>query len=238
MSRRYVAFDIETAKILPADVGDVLAHRPLGIACAAAVMFDRPEARTWFGAGPVPAPRLSQAEAKGLVADLAGLVRDGYTILSWNGLSFDFNVLAEESGLAEECARLAKNHVDMMFHAVCALGHFVGLQAVAEALRIPGKAGGLTGAEAPGRWAAGFHEEVLAYNVQDARLALAVAQQCEQRRQLLWVTRKGRVGRMALPDGWLTVEEAGRLPLPDTSWMSQPPTRERFTAWMPPDVLA
>lgn len=233
MTRRYVAFDIETAKIVPPDVDDLLAHRPLGIACAAAAISDPPQARTWFGAGDRPAPRLSQAEAQGLVADLSDLVRDGYTLLSWNGLAFDFNILAEESGFVEECASLATHHVDMMFHALCALGHRIGLQKVAEALQVPGKAGGLTGAEAPARWAEGCHEEVLAYNVQDARLALAVARECERRRELMWVTRRGALGRMALPNGWLTVAEAQHLPLPDTTWMSRPPRREHCTAWMP-----
>jgi len=38
MTRRYLAFDMETAKVLPPDVTDVLAHRPLGITCAAAVL--------------------------------------------------------------------------------------------------------------------------------------------------------------------------------------------------------
>ena len=37
---------------------------------------------------------------------------------------------------------------------------------------------------------------------------------------------------MALGEGWLTVSEALGLPLPDTSWMSDPWPRERFTGWM------
>jgi hypothetical protein len=37
---------------------------------------------------------------------------------------------------------------------------------------------------------------------------------------------------MALPGGWLTVEAAGKLPLPDTSWMDEPWAREKFTGWM------
>ena len=36
MARRYLAFDTETAKVLPEAVRDVLEHRPLGIACAQA----------------------------------------------------------------------------------------------------------------------------------------------------------------------------------------------------------
>lgn len=165
-------------------------------------------------------------------------MNEGYTLLTWNGLNFDFNVLAEESGLAAECGQLALGHVDMMFHAVCGLGHFIGLQKVAEALQIPGKTVGISGAEAPALWAAGRHAEVLAYNVQDTRLTLAVAQACEERGELPWITRKGTMGRLALPNGWLSAREALRLPLPDTSWMSSPPSRERFLAWIPPEVHA
>ncbi len=36
---------------------------------------------------------------------------------------------------------------------------------------------------------------------------------------------------MPLPQGWLAVEEARSLPLPDTFWMAEPWPRERFTGW-------
>ena len=37
---------------------------------------------------------------------------------------------------------------------------------------------------------------------------------------------------MRLPNGWLEVEQALRLPEPDTSWMDEPWSRATFTAWM------
>jgi hypothetical protein len=37
---------------------------------------------------------------------------------------------------------------------------------------------------------------------------------------------------MALPGGWLTVEEAEQLPEPNTSWMTDPWVREEFTTWL------
>ena len=46
------------------------------------------------------------------------------------------------------------------------------------------------------------------------------------------LARSGRLRTMALPRGWLTVEAAGRLPEPDTSWMDEPWPRTRFTDWM------
>jgi hypothetical protein len=49
-------------------------------------------------------------------------VRARYTIVTWNGTGFDFDILAEESGMLAECKGLAVNHVDMMFHVLCRLG--------------------------------------------------------------------------------------------------------------------
>lgn len=39
--QRLLAFDIETSKLLPDDVTDVLPYLPLGVACAVAVPDDR-----------------------------------------------------------------------------------------------------------------------------------------------------------------------------------------------------
>ncbi len=238
-TRRYLAFDLETAQILPGSAGDLLAHRPLGVACAAAVASDLGEVLTWHGSSAgTPAPRMSRGEAGSLVTDLASRVRDGYTLLTWNGLSFDFNILAEESGLPEECGRLALGHVDMMFHVICHQGYRVSLQKAAQGLGLPGKQAGVTGADVPVLWAEGRHEEVLRYNVQDVRTALGVARAAEERAELLWITRKGTIGRMPLPLGWRDVRRALELPLPDTSWMKEPLTRESLVSWIPGVALA
>jgi len=47
-----------------------------------------------------------------------------------------------------------------------------------------------------------------------------------------WFARSGKLRSMALPKGWLTVEAALGLPFPDTSWMSEPWPRTRFTGWL------
>jgi hypothetical protein len=79
MARRYLAFDIETAKILPADVDDLMAHEPLGIACAAALAGDRDAALTWYARldSGAPAPRMSRSEAQALVRQLSSFVAEG-----------------------------------------------------------------------------------------------------------------------------------------------------------------
>lgn len=236
---RYVALDIETAKVLPESATDLMDHRPLGVACAAAVVSEPEEPVTWHGVdGGKPAAQMSRDEVRSMLARFAAWADQGYTLLSWNGLAFDFNVLAEESGLTEECARIALGHVDMMFHVVCELGYPVGLGKAAEGLGLPGKSGGFTGRDAPVMWAQGRCDEVLAYNLQDAKLALAIAHEAERRGELVWITRRGTQGRMPLRQGWRSVREALQTPRPDTSWMSDPPAREDFTAWLPPDLLA
>ena len=233
MKQRFLAFDIETAKLLPEQVPDLLSHRPLGITCAAVVDMEGRHERLWHGrASETFAAQMSRAEAQELVHDLALLVEEGYTLLTWNGLGFDFNILAEESGLHIECERLALAHVDMMFHVVCTKGFPLALDKVAQGMGLPGKPSGMSGSKAPALWASGRQQEVLDYVVGDCRTTLAVARAAEERGGIEWVTMKGSRATMALPDGWLAADQAMTLRLPDTSWMRTPLTRESFTAWI------
>jgi hypothetical protein len=233
MTRKYLAFDIETAKILPAAAGDLLAHRPLGIACAA-TLADREQPRLWMGkdAGGTPSQQMNQNELAQLVRFLTESVQNGFTILTWNGLGFDFDVLAEESGLVEDCRLLATSHVDMMFHVFCEKGYPVGLDSATKGMHVSGKSASVAAHAAPQLWKDGRHAEVLEYVSQDVRCVLELAQACEAQRSFRWITRKGTPSEMPLRSGWLTVEAALRLPLPDTSWMSTPLPRGRFTNWL------
>ena len=235
MKRKYLAFDLETAKVLPETTSDLLSHRPLGICCAAGVTAHCTQPFIWHGRSKLgePAESMSHEEVKRMVHELVNLVNDGFTLLTWNGLNFDFNVLAEESELVEECASLALGHVDIMFHAVCVLGHFVSLDKAAQGMGIKGKPTGINGSKAPILWAEGRHAEVLEYNTRDATATLELAKLCEDRAAMKWVTRRGTLSRMPLPQGWLVVRDARLLPEPDTSWMTQPPKREDFFRWFP-----
>ena len=231
--RKYLAFDIETAKEVPGDFSAWRSHRPLGIICAATCASDA-EPRLWHSktSEDRPAQQMSQADVQQLVSYLCIMASQGYTILTWNGAGFDFDVLAEESGSRDHCRTCAHDHVDMMFHLVCQMGFGVKLAKAAEALGLPGKAGGMSGGEAPKLWAAGAFEKVLAYVAQDVRLALQVALECERRQEFVWVTAKGSRSAKPLQGGWRSVREAKLMPLPDTSWMSKPMKREEFLAWM------
>ena len=233
MKRMYLAFDIETAKEWP-DGGDWRRYRPLGIACAATLAADADAPEFWYGrtSDDLPAERMSRADAGRLVEYLRSMVDRGYTILTWNGLAFDFHVLAEESDMLEPCKSLALGHVDMMFHVFCELGHPVGLEAAAKGCGLAGKPEGMSGILAPSMWAQGKHQQVLDYVAQDARTTLELAASCEQRNVFHWITRRGKMRRMDLRAGWLPVGAAIELPGPDTSWMPSPLPRHRFTDWL------
>ena len=65
---RYVAFDIETARVLPEAVTDLMDYRPLGVACAAAAVAGQEEPVIWHGvAGGEPAAQMSRDEVRSLV---------------------------------------------------------------------------------------------------------------------------------------------------------------------------
>src|SRR5208283_2219398 len=101
MKRKYLAFDIETAKT----GGDEWRScRPLGIACVATLLSDCTEPILWHGGTDrkSPADRMNRKEAGGLVKYLADQVAKNYTILTWNGVGFDFEVLAEEAQMLTE----------------------------------------------------------------------------------------------------------------------------------------
>lgn len=233
MLRKYIAFDIETAKILPDFVSELKAHRPLGITCAATFCSTDDAPRLWYGRDEDgnASPQMNRLEAVELVHQLSRFVNDGYSLLTWNGLGFDFDILAEESGMTDECQRLARTHVDMMFHAFCELGYPIGLDRASKAMGLLGKSQAVQSHMAPQLWAQGRTKEVLDYVSQDVRATLELACLCDSQRELRWLTQKGRIRDLQLPHGWLTVDEARRLPEPDTSWMDRPIPRLHFTNW-------
>ncbi len=81
MPRKYLAFDIETAKILPEDFGDLHDHRPLGITCTATWRSDESAAVTFYSKNEdrSPAPQMT-------TQDLTAFVEHLKMGSSWNGV--------------------------------------------------------------------------------------------------------------------------------------------------------
>lgn len=240
-----ISFDLEIAEEVTGS--DWKSFRPLGITCAAAMFKNKSEVCKFYYN--TSNGRLPKNEASEMVDDMLANVSEGYTLVTVNGLGFDFDVLAEESGRYEDCAKLAMDHhVDLMLLPLCRHGWPVGLQAFAEGTRIQGKLKQVTlkdgsihedmnGAAAPELWARGEYQAVLDYLKDDVRSTLEVAQVSLETGFLRWVSRKGRLWEMMLPikDGepYLpTVRECLGWPVPDTSWMDNPIRREDLVAWM------
>lgn len=234
MVAKYVAFDIETAKDVPGADFNWRPHRPLGIACSASMSCSCKEPRIWYSKGTdgTPLLQMSRSDVAEFVHYLDSLIKDGFTPLTWNGLGFDYDIVAEESNLWDQCKQQALLHVDMMFHIVCEKGFPVSLANAAEGMGLQGKLKEIDGCDAPTLWVQGQHDTVINYVAQDVRATLQLGMECHSRRILKWRTSRGTVASMPLPQGWLAVKDAMRLPIPDTSWMTDPIHRNTFSAWL------
>ncbi|BCY17103.1 hypothetical protein hrd7_09520 [Leptolinea sp. HRD-7] len=230
---RYVSFDLEIAKILPGDFSDWKRHRPLGITCAATKLGDE-EPLVWYSKNEngQASSRMNEIDLVTLVDYLEQAVAGGYQIVTWNGLGFDFNILAEESGEWERCRELAANHTDMMFDFFCRTGYPIALDKAAKAMGLRGKLEGVTGDQAPILWQQGKYETVLAYVAQDAVTTLEVARLAEARGHISWITQRGQLKDIPLRGGWLPCNKAVSLPQPDVSWMSRPVSRQEYYGWV------
>lgn len=234
MPRKYLAFDLETAKVVKGRSFSLAKERPLGVSCIATLKSDEADPQLWHGHtdSGTPAERMAPDDFNPFLQYMNEAVEAGYTLLTWNGLGFDFDVLAEESQQADTCKSLALAHVDMLFHVFCEKGFPVSLANAAAGLNVEGKTDGISGMEAPVLWKAGRHQEVLDYVAQDVRATLAVGLAAEEQKQFRWITAKGRPSKFPLRKGWLNVSEARNLPEPDTSWMDRPIPRSNFAGWL------
>ena len=238
---KLAAFDLEIAKQIPDNCKDFLAHGPLGISCAAVALSDTDEVKFWHD----PA-HLARPAAQDIVRYLRDLIQAGYTLVTWNGCYFDFAVLADESGLRGDCALLALEHVDLMLLVTFQKGHYLGLEKALRGAGLEGKLKrvvlsdgailkNMDGAMAPVLWARGEHQAVLAYLGQDATVTLRLAHSVLATKRIQWISDAGKLKAVEIKR-LLTVRQCFALPEPDVSWMSNPPSRRQFIAWMPEGV--
>jgi hypothetical protein len=235
---RLASFDLEIAKILPEKTNNILDYSPLGISCAALASDNKNDVLFWQGF-----PKQSKQECQRLVQDLINCVASGYTLSTWNGCNFDFRVLAQESGMYEDCGQLALNHVDLMLMVTFTKGWFLGLDKALSGAGIPGKVKKLTlssgetlddvsGALAPVLWAKQEFNAVLTYLKGDVTQTLELAKVVQNTHTIRWISGNGKSQFVSVPR-LLTVRECFAIPKPDTSWMTNPHRRETFVDWIP-----
>jgi len=249
---KMVGFDLEIAEDLPED-GNIDWSVPLGVTCAG---LATDLVQSWVAPdmeGEGYAPRI--ADISKLVDKLVQYRRRGFHIVTWNGMGFDFRVMAQDAKgddpLYDRICDLAWNHIDVAFQMRVEKGYMIGLDTAAKGLRVEGKTEGMSGALAPQMWREGkeAQEQILGYVVQDAQATLNVYKALRTQRILYWTTRAGKrtsspwvpmlVDAFGTPNGivapWrlLTVKEVTQHCTPaDTGWMSFKPTPlEEYYGW-------
>ena len=257
---KYCAFDIEISKPVVGD--DWKSQRPLGISCAATLTSDG-VVDLWSGEGfdsqsyerslcPIP-NKMSPVEVQYLVSYLLEKQESGYTVLTWNGLGFDFDVLAEEcenASYAHDVANIAMNHIDIGFQMLTEMGYMIGLGTCAKGLGVGSKTEGMHGDLAPILWTGdlsiatdeqrdrvskldvvpGSREAqnlCLVYVKQDVYLTAKVYEALISKGHVYWTTRKGK--KSYYPWRPITKNHSDRRLLTVSESLNTP---EPDTSWM------
>ena len=227
---QFTAFDLEIAKEIPTGSDDWKALRPLGISCAATYSSEG-ETLTWHGV-----PKMTPEQCRGMADYLLQQHEAGYLVVTWNGLGFDFDVLAEECqspDYTDALKALALDHIDVAFAMFCEKGFMIGLETAAKGQDLQGKTEGMHGDLAPVMWKQGEDEraKVLEYVQQDAVVTANVYRALVDNKKLRWTSRTGRTNYWFCGEVISTVRESLAKPEPDTSWMSDPWPRSKFAEW-------
>ena len=136
-------------------------------------------------------PYMSKETAQQLVLDMLALYENDFVPFTWNGLSFDLNLLATYSGMIDECSYLALNHIDGMFLIVAHRGFMLGLDAALKGANLETKTHSvelndktlfteMSGAKAPELWRNREFEAVKTYLKGDVTQPLKLAKVIEQ----------------------------------------------------------
>ncbi len=191
-------------------------------------------------------PYMTKKTAQRLVEVMSDNLDNGIIPLTWNGLSFDFQLLAYYSDLLEQCGKLALNHVDMMFLVVAHKGFYLSLNKALVGANIQGKLhdvmlndgkifNSMDGSKAPLLWRNKEFSAVKEYLRVDVEQPLKLAEHIEKTKTIQWISGSGKI-RKCFTD-MLTVKEALKLPVPDTAWMANVKYRPEYYSWIPESVL-
>ncbi len=228
----FLGFDIEISNVFDLRPGEDLdKYAPFDISVAA-THLDGGESRLWLsrGADGTPLKNLSRDHARELLDYLEQMQALGHGIVAWNGLSFDLRWIGHVAGDLRRAGRAALKMYDPMFQFFKIKGFPVGLAAVGEGMEIATRKS-MNAADAPSRWCAGEHDAVCTYVEGDARMTVEVVSKIQRRREIAWVTQKGKHSAVPIPR-LRTVEECLSDPMPDQSWMNTPIGQEKFVGWL------
>lgn len=220
-----VGWDIEIAGEFPPgnDHNWLTVEPPMEISCAA---IHDATAGMAFGPAGYQNPldpqgaKMSVTQARAMAEHLyEHQARAGNRIVTWNGLSFDFPVLARacnDAVYTQMLAELALDHCDLGFAMFCSHGYMVGMQTAAQALGLHGKTEGMSGALAPILWnrpereltdleaqeigalgvkpgSAEARELCIEYVIQDALTTVEIYHALKRGGVLIWKTKAGPI---------------------------------------------
>ena len=224
---------------------------PLGISCAALAFVDEfgmQHVKFWQGR-----PQMTPPEVANMLFDLQEYAQR-YTLATWNGAGFDFEVAALESGLVDVAADLCLDHVDPMFYIVARKGWRLKLDKAAAGMGAARKVHTVTlndgstldhmsGAVAPELWARGEHTAVLTYLEGDVIALLDVINKIADKRFIAWTSNSGRPQTLDVRGQRLpTVKQCFDLPPANIQWMinqgGDPPTPAKVMQWIGGDQVA
>jgi len=230
---RFLTFDTELASIIEDDGTGNWAERGPFDFSVAAVSDQDGATRIWHSVDSSggPASIMSRETALELLRFLRTEQERGVPIVTWNGLGFDFRWLGVAAGDPALAARIALDHFDPMFQFHCQRGFPVSLAKVGEGLGIP-QTKLMSGKDAPIAWRDGRRAEVIEYVRGDVQLTAKILRRIVETGGVRWRTRAGSLSGEAMPK-LLPVRDLVDLPLPDTSWMSDPIPRAKFFDWIP-----
>lgn len=240
MTGRFVSWDIETVVVEGGQPTD-----PMEIFVAAVAIEPdgphAPEVVFWeFDNGD---------EVEDMLKELLVLDELGYILTTCNGASFDFKQLMYSlPDYHHEIAQLCARHFDPTCVVLCRRGFPVGLDAMASYMVGEGKIHSTTlndgitkatieGVQAYDFWKRGEREAVKTYLKGDVMQQLALAQAIRRTNTIKWQSKSGKLVSVRAAtekptSGLMMVEEAIRLPVPNTSWMSEPIDRQASYRWI------
>ncbi len=233
----FLSFDIEISDVFELGPGqDLDQFAPFHISVASTVVYEGEE-RLWYSVddSDTPCLNITEERAHELLAYLYDQQQAGVKICAWNGLGFDLRWIGHAAGDTELAARVALASYDPMFQFFNQRGFPVALAKVGAAMGIE-QAKLMSGADAPVRWREGRYQEVMDYVLGDSQITNQIVAEISRRKEISWITAKG-VARSEPMPALKTVLEVLADPEPDQSWMDTPLRREKFFAWIPPELV-
>ncbi len=225
---------------------------PPRISCAALALSDAQDDVIYYTSSP-DSEHMTPGQVTEMLRDLHVYTANGYKILTWNGVAFDFQVVAancEDVNASKKALEIAYyNHIDMMLLVSFQVGYRLGLDAALLGAGLAGKKHevrlsdgtlitDMSGAKAPELWRKGERSAVLEYLHDDVIQPLLLADDIDKRKSIYWTSKKGRPMAVGIP-ALYTVQEASTLLAEpaDLSWLTDPIERTEYIQRYLPDAL-